>query len=100
CVAQQSVSYLPRRPVTVINRLDAQPIAPADLRVPLPNPEATVRVINLQAGLLATTCTVEPAPGRNGQITADLDRDLLKIVVLCRYQPHAQPAIGLIRDSN
>ena len=97
CVAQQSVSYLPRRPVTVINRLDAQPIAPADLRVPLPNPEATVRVINLQAGLLATTCTVEPAPGRNGQITADLDRDLLKIVVLCRYQPHAQPAIGLIR---
>lgn len=97
CVAKQGVSYLPRLEVKIINRMEAQPIAPADLLVPVPDPNATARIINLQEGLLTTTCTVEPAPVKNGQLIPDPEQDLLKIVVVSRYTPHAKPAIGLIR---
>jgi len=54
-----------------------------------------VRVIGARDGQLITDEMILPANKENGLIVADLDRDVLKVAVVNRYQT-APPAIALI----
>jgi adenine deaminase len=78
-----------------INQFLAQPIAPDTLRL---QAEGTpnIRVIDVVDGQLVTGSLELPALVQDGQIVSDLERDVLKLVVINRYTAHAKPAVGFI----
>ena len=72
------------------NRFEARPLSPQNLR--LPACRGKIRVIEAHDGSLLTG-HLQLAAKEIG----DPSRDLLKIVVLNRYEPHATPALGAVR---
>ena len=58
---------------------------------------ARVNVIEAENGQLVTARVTETLPVRNGIVCSDASRDVLKIAVINRYVPDAQPAVGFIR---
>ena len=57
----------------------------------------TIRVIEAYDGELITGVLNEKPTIENGNVVSDPDRDILKIVVLNRYQKGAKPAVAFIR---
>ncbi len=57
----------------------------------------SVKVIECIDGQLITRCSIEKPSVRNGWMVSDPERDLLKMIVLNRYQP-GKPAIAFIRN--
>ena len=93
-VASEGVSLI--RPVdeTPRNRFDTRPVMPAHLEVPAA--EGLIRVIQARDGQLVTgSAAVEPLVA-GGRIVSDPERDILKLVVVNRYQP-SPPAIGFVK---
>lgn len=77
-----------------INNFSAQKVAPEDFALELPHGEGQLNVIVAHDGQLVTSSEV--ASYTAGQ--ADLaTRDILQLVVINRYEPHAQPAIAFIK---
>jgi len=96
CVAQQGESRLPEpEPATPINRFDAGPIAQDGLKLACPTGKA--RVIGALDGQLVTECREHPIKTENGQAVADPEQDILKLVVVNRYEKHPTPAVALIQ---
>jgi adenine deaminase len=60
------------------------------------NDSVSVRVIGVVEGELYTNSEVYDLEVQNGKVTSDKDSDILKIVVLNRYQK-AKPSVGFIK---
>ena len=62
----------------------------------LPDTGKKIKVIECQDGQLITKSFVAQPKVENGGIVSDVERDILKIVVINRYQP-TKPAVAFIR---
>ena len=92
-VARDGQCLLPQIPAETINQFGAIAIETDQLKVPAQSKR--IRVIEAVDGQLITKSRIKEASIRDGLAIADPDRDLLKLVVLNRYQI-AQPAIGFV----
>jgi adenine deaminase len=67
----------------------------ADLRIAgRPGP---VSVVGIEPGQITTKHLVEEAPVRDGEIVADPERDLLKLVVIERHHASGRVGLGLVK---
>ena len=95
CVAEQGKPLLPEPdPVKPINRFAAKPIREDDLDLPCASGKA--RVIVAEDGQLVTRCKVLEVKTQDGLAVAEPGRDILKLVVVNRYE-QAPPAVALVR---
>jgi len=88
-VAERGQALLPTVPVEPLNRFAATERRVEDFQLPVRS--ATVRTIVAIDGQLVTLEGHVPAPTRNGLLTADVSRDILKLAVINRYA-EAPPA--------
>ena len=77
------------------NRFVAKKISPDQLAVKALGD--AMRVIKVIPGELITEEMIVKPKVENGQVVADIDRDILKLVVINRYQK-TEPAIGFIHN--
>jgi adenine deaminase len=94
-VAKEGKALLPSVPVKPINCFATQQKQISDFCLPAQG--STVRVIEAWDGELITSEQHFPAHIHNGEVTADLAHDILKIAVINRYQ-NVPPAIALIKN--
>ncbi len=76
------------------NNFNATPVKTEDLRIP--TTYDSVKVIEVEDGQLYTRCSAARLKSKNGYLLPDVEQDVLKIVVLNRYQKSA-PAVAFIR---
>ena len=93
-VAENGRSLLPATETEVINSFHAEPVSANSLRVPAET--SRVRVIDIEDGQLITGSSVGDARVVDGLAVADPENDLLKLVVLNRYE-QAEPAVAFVR---
>jgi adenine deaminase len=77
----------------MINKFCARSVSADDLKIQAGNHK--IRVMNATDGQLITNCTIEKPKVLDGYLVPDSERDILKIVVLNRYEP-SLPAVGMI----
>jgi adenine deaminase len=94
-VAEKGKSLIRRVEAQVVNRFDRKPVHPESLRIPIRGQK--IRVIEALDGQLITPTLIMDAPGQNGMVESDPSRDLLKIVVVNRYE-NKPPACGLVKN--
>lgn len=82
-------------PLSLSNNFKAEIINPQSLQIPAK--EGAIKVMCAEEGSLLTRCEKMAPRIENGLVTPDIKRDILKIVVLNRYEAHAQPAVGFIK---
>jgi len=68
----------------------------ADLNVPLEH-ASKIRVIEIVPNQIVTKEIIESVPARNGEITADTQRDILKLVVVERHRATGNVGVGFVR---
>jgi adenine deaminase len=85
---------LPATTASPVNRFAAKPVVPSDFEIRAKSER--VRVIGARDGALVTEEQIHPARVQAGQVVADTERDILKLVVVNRYQA-APPAVALIQ---
>jgi adenine deaminase len=95
-VAESGISLLSSLSVKNVNAFDARPLDPADLKIPAKSGE--ICVMKALEGQLITEHLKMAPTIRDGFAVSDPERDLIKIVVLNRYQPSA-PAVGFITNT-
>jgi adenine deaminase len=93
-VAENGVSNIHYKEPMTPNIFKAEFICADDIF--LPDVGKKIKVIQCQDGHLITKSFVAEPKVENGGIVSDLDRDILKIVVVNRYQP-TKPAVAFIR---
>jgi adenine deaminase len=92
-VAEEGKSLIPSVPVTIMNRFYAEPVKKEDLLV---KPKGVkMRVIKAIDGQLLTEEMIVDTRIDEKEVKSDLDNDILKVVVLNRYNT-APPAVGFI----
>jgi adenine deaminase len=84
---------LPQMPCDAPNKFACEPIRTVQLRIRVGG--SRVRVIGARDGQLVTDELLFDARMENGEVVADLERDVLKIVVVNRYAA-APPVVALI----
>ena len=84
---------IPSAPTSTINQFVAEKITADQLEVAATSKSA--RVIVAIDGQLITHSQINPCPQRSGMVVSDVQRDILKIVVVNRYR-QAEPAIALV----
>ncbi len=94
-VAEEGKALLPSVPVEPVNYCVAAEKRVVDFR--LPACSSTVRVIEARDGQLSTGERHVPAPITHGELTADIERNILKIAVVNRYA-EVPPAVALIKN--
>ena len=97
-VAENGKSLLPSIPATVINNFKADRRLVQNFAVGTSATAPTIRVIEAIEGQLVTSCLQLPAKVEGGCIVSDISRDILKIVVINRYEPSAPVAIAFIKN--
>src|SRR6266487_3740862 len=70
-------------------------VSEADLRIP--GRPGSVEVVGIEPGQITTRHLCEEAPLRAGEIVADPERDLLKLVVIERHHGSGQVGLGLVK---
>lgn len=96
-VAENGVTKIERQQILPINHFHAEPKRISYFQVPY-NGEATIPVIEALDGQLITN-RLDMAPSvKDGMMVADQDRDLLKIVVVNRYNHDKPAARSFIRN--
>jgi len=88
--------WLPEVKAAPINQFAATAVKPEDLAVRTEKKKAALQVIEALDGQLITRAIKHEATLVNGAVQPDPEADILKIVVLNRYQPGAQPAVAFI----
>ncbi|NDC40575.1 MAG: adenine deaminase [Chitinophagia bacterium] len=83
-------------PVSAINNFAARRITASVLKVVAPATTLDIRVIQALDGQLITKEMKVPARVENGLVVADVERDILKVVVISRYEPAAPPSVAFI----
>lgn len=76
----------------------AEPRQPADFRLEAPQTTVRARVIVAEDGQLVTGEEIVALPVVDGAVVADPARDLLKIVVVNRYEPRARIAVAFVKN--
>ena len=92
-MAENGVSLMPRRKEEACNNFHAQTITADDLQVP--DEGKRIKVIACMDGNLITNTIIASPKVIDGNMVSDTTRDILKMVVLNRYEK-AKPAIGFI----
>lgn len=96
-VAQNGVSLIENLKSEIINNFDCKELTPPQIALSAPIENKKMRVIQVIDGQLITKeIFVEPKV-ENGMVVSDLEKDILKIVVLNRYKT-ASPAIAFINN--
>lgn len=95
-VAKDGQTLITAPVAPVINNFDCNPISVDDLRIVADGSTATVKVIEALDGQLITNTLVEELPVVNGALYSDVEKDVLKLVVVNRYHP-APIALAFIR---
>ncbi|MEZ4904796.1 MAG: adenine deaminase [Spirosomataceae bacterium] len=96
-VADQNISLIPNLRSPVVNQFDCQKLYASDLIVNTSSENLIIQVIEALDGQLITNALPIPAKIENGQIVTDIEKDILKIVVVNRY--HSAPvAVGFIKN--
>ena len=93
-VAENGVSNLHYKEPLTPNNFKAEYIHADDIF--LPDIGKRIKVIECQDGQLITKSSVAEPKVENGGIVSDVERDILKIVVVNRYQP-SKPAVAFIK---
>jgi adenine deaminase len=99
-VAQNGHSLIEPIQATAINQFNAHPIALSDLQLPdatYPSKDGMVPVIHAIDGQLITNLVWAKPTIKDNAIIADIEKDVLKVVVYNRYHA-AKPKIGLIQS--
>ena len=92
-VAENGVALMQRRKEEAINNFHAMPIQAEALQVHYEGEH--IKVIAAMDGNLLTNTIIATPKVVDGNIVSDTSRDLLKMVVLNRYEK-AQPAVGFV----
>ena len=99
-VASSGASHIPRKESPIVNQFEASPVAPDDFAIPAPSDSTTepptIRVIEAVDNQLVTSEAAVEATVKDGHLIPDVERDVLKITVVNRYQDTA-PATAFIR---
>ncbi|WP_251980079.1 adenine deaminase [Salinibacter ruber] len=93
-VAEEGETHIEHVASDVVNRFDAEPVAPADFRVPACGDR--LRVITAVDNQLGTGEEVVTTPTDDGYAVADPDRDVLKLAVVNRYTEESTPAVAFV----
>ena len=99
-VAKDGHSLIEPVQATVINQFNAHPIALSDLQLPAatyPSKDGMVPVIHAIDGQLITNLVWAKPTIKDNAIVADIEKDVLKVVVYNRYHA-ATPKVGLIQS--
>ena len=99
-VAQNGHSLIEPIQATAINQFNAHPITISDLQLPAatyPSKDGMVPVIHAIDGQLITNLVWTNPSIKDNAIVADIEKDVLKVVVYNRYHA-AKPKIGLIQS--
>jgi adenine deaminase len=96
-VAHRGKSLLPHQPSATPNCFKARLREPADFALPAQKPSGPVRVIQALDGQIVTGQGEALVHRQDGLLLPYPAQDVLKIVVLNRYEPMARPAIAFVR---
>lgn len=94
-VAEHGKSFIKPVEAAIVNQFDCTPKSPLDFGLPVTSEK--IRVIEALEGQLVTNelhCTVK---NENGFAVSDVENDVLKIVVVNRYQD-VPPAVAFIKN--
>ena len=94
-VAEKGRSLMSKRPSKLVNNFKTNKKSISDFALPCKN--GKINVIEAIDGQLITNRLVEPPKKVSGYVESDIERDILKIVVVNRYQD-ARVAIGFIKN--
>lgn len=97
-LAEKGKTLLPHIPVASINNFKAQPRDIADFIVKTNHKNPMIRVIEAIEGQLLTNELIMPAKVVDGKIISDTARDLLKMVVVNRYEEKATVSIAFVKN--
>lgn len=97
-VAENGKALFPSLPAAPINRFSRRPVHPEQLAIPTHMPHPDIRVIEALDGQLITNALVRKGKTENGYLVSDPEQDILKMVVLNRYNPEAPPAFAFIKN--
>ncbi|MFO8055003.1 MAG: adenine deaminase [Bacteroidales bacterium] len=95
-LAENGNSFLPTQKEETPNRFVTNRLSVKDIEVDAA--PGKLRVIDVTDGALITGQMLTEPTVKNGKIISDPERDILKIVVLNRYQP-SKPALGFIHNT-
>ena len=94
-VAENGVSFIVSEPEETPNKFESEKIRGCDIVVKAAS--KTIKVIEAIEGQLITNCIKLKAKIENGCVVPDLDRDVLKLVVMNRYQK-SKPQMAFIKN--
>ena len=94
-VAENGVSLMQRRKEEACNNFHATPIEAEMLKVP--DGAKQIKVIACMDGNLITNTIIATPKVEDGHLVSDTTRDILKMVVLNRYEK-SRPAVGFINN--
>lgn len=96
-VADNGRTLLPDLRSKHLNNFSCKPRQPNDFLCNAPTSKVSIRVIEALEGQLITNCLVEEVECPSGLIESDTSLDILKIVVINRYED-AKPSIAFIKN--
>ena len=94
-VAEKGISMMEHLETEPINNFKVEPIKVADIA--LTDCGKRIKVISCIDGQLVTNTVVAEPKVENGSIVSDIERDILKLVVVNRYEK-TQPAVSFIQN--
>lgn len=95
-VAENGKTLIPRVSNNIVNNFNCEPILESQIQIK--NKGGKINVIEALDGQLVTNCIeTEATTDQNGNLVSNIENDILKLVVVNRYQP-AKPAIAFIRN--
>jgi adenine deaminase len=94
-VAENGVSFIRPVKAAIVNQFNCTPKSPLDFGLPVTSDK--IRVIEALEGQLVTNELHCPVKNENGFAVSDVENDVLKIVVVNRYQD-APPAVAFIKN--
>jgi adenine deaminase len=92
-VAENGITLIERTHSNIINHFDCAYINPEDIALPAKG--KAINIIEVNDGQLITTRGISEPCISNGLVISDTERDILKLVVINRYQ-NAAPAVGFV----
>jgi adenine deaminase len=95
-VAENNTSLIPSVVEDTINNFCCSKITPESLQFPYS--KENIRVIAVEDGQLITHEEIHPAKIENNFVVADLEKDIVKVVVVNRYKD-APPSISFLKNS-
>lgn len=94
-VAEEGRSLIKRVDNPIINQFEAGPVEPAQLAVEARSKQ--IQVIQALDGQLITPSVQADALIEDGKVVSNIEQDILKLVVLNRYNNNTEPAIAFIK---